>query len=64
MSRGFEVRPVSREQVMRFRDQGMGIDPARRLARFDNLESAIHEAKDVEDLKICLLGLLHLSVPK
>lgn len=56
----FRIKAVTQTDVNCVRQStGLGAYEARRALERDNLEAAIHAAKDVEDLKVCLLSLLH-----
>lgn len=65
MSRGFQVRPVTWGQVEAVRRQGnIPAQTASVVARMDNLEEAIHGARDIEDVKVCLLAILNTVRPR
>ena len=61
MSRGFKIPAVTSERVREVRERtGYGMHEASVLLRQDDLQTAIEKARDVEDLRVCLLGLLSL----
>lgn len=59
MSKDFAIKPIDLNDVKRIRSQGASLDGAQRQLRFENLETGIHHAKDLEDVKVCMLAMLY-----
>lgn len=60
MSRGFAIPTFDANDLRRVRErEGVSHDEARSVLRHDAIESAIHRAKDLEDIKVCLIATLH-----
>lgn len=60
MSDTFSIVPVTSAELAAYRmNTGAGLDEAKLTLARDRIEEAIHRAQDVEDLKVCLLAILH-----
>lgn len=56
---GVRVYTPDREQILAIKQQqGCDVEMAKRLARLENIEAAVHQSEDIEDLKVCMIALI------